>query len=60
MSSSTQRLGQGFLHCRVSLAAGDRLAGSRDDLLESSCAFKAPPAQAKRNALRVRPLAGRP
>ena len=54
ISSSTQRLGQGFLLCRLGLAPGEWLAVSCDDLREFYYTFKVPPARAKRNALRVR------
>ena len=54
ISSSAQRLGQGFLLCRMGLAPGEWLVVSCDDLREFYDTFKVPPARAKRNALRVR------
>ena len=59
ISASTQRLGQGFLLCRLGLEPGEWLAVSCDDLREFYYTFRVPPARARRNALRVRLPAAR-
>ena len=51
ISAGTQRLGQGLLLFRMSLAPGERLVVSCEDLREFYYTFKVPPARAKRNAL---------
>ena len=59
ISASTQRLGQGFLLCRLGLEPGEWLAVSCDDLREFYYTFRVPTARARRNALRVRLPAAR-